>query len=122
MKPEMLLPLLLLLVLPAPPLASAKRGSCPQSEPGLITTCDVRCSSDSECPGDMKCCHWGCSIRCMKPVLAKPGVCPRRKVLQTFAPCTNSCRDDSDCPGRTKCCFTGCGLGCLPPNRGRYGE
>uniref|UniRef100_A0A8C3J9L8 WAP domain-containing protein n=1 Tax=Calidris pygmaea TaxID=425635 RepID=A0A8C3J9L8_9CHAR len=122
MKPEMLLPLLLLLVLPAPPVAWAKRGFCPQLEPGLMTTCDVRCNSDSDCQGDEKCCHWGCTpiltvSWCPFPPVAKPGVCPRRRVQQTFAPCRNSCRDDSDCPGRTKCCFTGCGLGCLPPNR-----
>uniref|UniRef100_A0A8C3J7Z2 WAP domain-containing protein n=1 Tax=Calidris pygmaea TaxID=425635 RepID=A0A8C3J7Z2_9CHAR len=81
-------------------------GFCPQLEPGLMTTCDVRCNSDSDCQGDEKCCHWGCSIRCMKPVLGKG-------CQGTFAPCRNSCRDDSDCPGRTKCCFTGCGLGSL---------
>lgn len=52
------------------------------------------------------------------PPTAKPGICPKRKVLHTFAPCKSSCRDDSDCPHHKKCCFTGCGLGCLPPQRG----
>lgn len=49
------------------------------------------------------------------PPAAKPGVCPKRKVLQTFAPCNSSCSDDTDCPRHEKCCFTGCGRGCLPP-------
>uniref|UniRef100_A0A8C4TW97 WAP domain-containing protein n=1 Tax=Falco tinnunculus TaxID=100819 RepID=A0A8C4TW97_FALTI len=48
---------------------------------------------------------------------AKPGVCPKRRVLHTFAPCNSSCSDDTDCPHREKCCFTGCGRGCLPPDK-----
>uniref|UniRef100_A0A8B9P5R2 WAP domain-containing protein n=1 Tax=Apteryx owenii TaxID=8824 RepID=A0A8B9P5R2_APTOW len=48
-----------------------------------------------------------------------PGVCPRRRVLHTFAPCTSSCTDDTDCPRNEKCCFTGCGRGCLLPDGGR---
>ena len=47
----------------------------------------------------------------------KPGVCPRRRVLHTFARCNSSCSDDTDCPRNEKCCFTGCGRGCLPPRR-----
>nr|XP_025962880.1 papilin-like [Dromaius novaehollandiae] len=46
---------------------------------------------------------------------ARPGVCPKRRVLHTFAPCTNACTDDTQCPPGKKCCFTGCGLGCLTP-------
>ncbi|KAK9405043.1 kunitz/BPTI-like toxin [Crotalus adamanteus] len=46
-----------------------KPGRCPSPPPGTVTTCDVRCRSDWECAGNQKCCHYGCSIRCMPPVI-----------------------------------------------------
>uniref|UniRef100_A0A452HDZ8 WAP domain-containing protein n=1 Tax=Gopherus agassizii TaxID=38772 RepID=A0A452HDZ8_9SAUR len=49
---------------------------------------------------------------------ASPGVCPKRKVLQPFAPCNNKCDNDRNCTGKQKCCFTGCGLDCVPPQEG----
>uniref|UniRef100_A0A8B9Z8Z0 WAP domain-containing protein n=1 Tax=Buteo japonicus TaxID=224669 RepID=A0A8B9Z8Z0_9AVES len=100
------------------PVAPSKRGFCPRLDPNLVTICLVECGSDSECRGREKCCNMGCHIHCTQPVPAKPGVCPKRKVLQTFAPCNSSCSDDTDCPRHEKCCFTGCGRGCLPPVRG----
>ncbi|KAM7091051.1 uncharacterized protein J5F26_011693 [Ciconia maguari] len=81
-----------------------------------MTICLVECGSDSECQGNAKCCSMGCHVRCVQPVPAKPGVCPKRKVLQTLVPCNSSCIDDTDCPRYEKCCFTGCGRGCLPPD------
>uniref|UniRef100_A0A8C4TX30 WAP domain-containing protein n=1 Tax=Falco tinnunculus TaxID=100819 RepID=A0A8C4TX30_FALTI len=97
-----------------------RRGSCPRPKPGLVTICLVECGSDSECRGSGKCCSMGCHVHCTQPVPGKgtkPGVCPKRRVLHTFAPCNSSCSDDTDCPHREKCCFTGCGRGCLPPDK-----
>uniref|UniRef100_A0A8C4TV41 BPTI/Kunitz inhibitor domain-containing protein n=1 Tax=Falco tinnunculus TaxID=100819 RepID=A0A8C4TV41_FALTI len=49
----------------------------------------------------------------------KPGVCPKRRVLHTFAPCNSSCSDDTDCPHREKCCPVSSGDIChLPPVHG----
>uniref|UniRef100_A0A663EAD1 WAP domain-containing protein n=1 Tax=Aquila chrysaetos chrysaetos TaxID=223781 RepID=A0A663EAD1_AQUCH len=91
--------------------AVSKRGFCPRLDPNLVTICLVECGSDSKCRGTEKCCNMGCHIHCTQPVPAKPGVCPKRRVLQTFAPCNSSCSDDTDCPRHEKCCFTGCGNG-----------
>lgn len=49
---------------------------------------------------------------------ARPGLCPRRRVLPTGTPCPNRCEDDRGCPPGQKCCFTGCGLECLRPRAG----
>ncbi|KAJ6651565.1 hypothetical protein lerEdw1_020838, partial [Lerista edwardsae] len=46
-----------------------------------------------------------------------PGVCLKKKVVQTFAPCNDTCADDRDCPLAQKCCFTGCRRSCLDPVR-----
>ncbi|KAM6340328.1 WAP four-disulfide core domain protein 3 isoform 2-T2 [Alca torda] len=127
MKPEAFLPLLLLLAPSGPPsfcrAASGhrlpgKHGECPLPSRFPTKPCDNFCSTDDDCPGSERCCSTGCGRECRLPAGAKPGVCPKRKVLHTFAPCTSSCQDDTDCPRHEKCCFTGCGLGCLPPDRG----
>ncbi|XP_042657115.1 WAP four-disulfide core domain protein 8-like isoform X2 [Tyto alba] len=95
-----------------------KLGQCPPPARTPLMPCDVSCSSDADCPGSERCCPTGCGRECRLPTGAKPGVCPKRRVLHTFAPCNSSCSDDTDCPHHEKCCFTGCGLGCLPPARG----
>ncbi|KAG8131478.1 hypothetical protein E2320_009404 [Naja naja] len=46
---------------------------------------------------------------------ARPGLCPRRRVLPSGNPCPNQCEDDRGCSSGQKCCFTGCGLECLRP-------
>lgn len=111
----------------------------------MMTICLVECGSDSDCKGNEKCCSMGCHVHCVRPVpgkggqglggmggvgpdrpcghesfslsTAKPGVCPKRKVLQTLVACNNTCSDDTDCPGSNKCCFTGCSRNCVPPAR-----
>ena len=55
----------------------------------------------------------GCRQTCMEAEEEHPGMCPKREVVQTFAPCNDTCTDDRDCPLHQKCCFTGCSLGCL---------
>ncbi|KAG6450125.1 hypothetical protein O3G_MSEX006407 [Manduca sexta] len=47
---------------------TGKAGSCPVAPPGTITTCDVKCTDDSQCSGAMKCCTYGCRIACLNPV------------------------------------------------------
>ncbi|XP_056003662.1 papilin-like [Ostrea edulis] len=56
---------------PRPP-SQEKPGSCPKSD--IITTCDcdrrnIQCNVDGECPGDQKCCSYGCGCRtrCVSP-------------------------------------------------------
>ncbi|XP_074776579.1 WAP four-disulfide core domain protein 3 isoform X2 [Athene noctua] len=123
MRPGLFL-FLLLLAPPGPPgccrPASGSRlpgkfGECPPPSRTPLMPCERLCSSDGDCPGSERCCSTGCGRGCRLPPGAKPGACPRRRVLHTFAPCNNSCHDDTDCPRRQKCCFTGCGLGCLSP-------
>lgn len=66
---------------PAPPFAApycpdpfrTKTGQC-SLEMSSSCDCDpnnVRCSHDGECPGNLKCCSWGCKCRTM---CAPPGV------------------------------------------------
>lgn len=66
---------------PAPPFPApdcpisyrTKPGQC-SSQDGSICDCDennVRCSHDGECPGNYKCCEWGCGCRAM---CVPPGV------------------------------------------------
>uniref|UniRef100_A0A8B9BV18 WAP domain-containing protein n=1 Tax=Anser brachyrhynchus TaxID=132585 RepID=A0A8B9BV18_9AVES len=91
-----------------------KPGFCPRLDPDMMTICLVECGSDSDCKGNEKCCSMGCHSFSLST--AKPGVCPKRKVLQTLVACNNTCSDDTDCPGSNKCCFTGCSRGCVNNN------
>ncbi|XP_061486730.1 WAP four-disulfide core domain protein 3-like [Rhineura floridana] len=95
-------------------------GYCPKvtPNPGQKTNCLATCNTDGNCGSQIplpikKCCSDGCRRTCVVAEEEHPGVCPRRKVVQTFAPCNDTCRDDRDCPLTQKCCFTGCSLGCL---------
>eukprot|EP00105_Crassostrea_gigas_P010783 XP_011426176.1 PREDICTED: WAP four-disulfide core domain protein 6B [Crassostrea gigas] len=64
---------------PSPPFPApscsiqTKPGQC-SLQMGSFCDCDqnnVRCSHDGECPGNFKCCSWGCGCRAM---CAPPGV------------------------------------------------
>ncbi|UJR17732.1 hypothetical protein I4U23_004630 [Adineta vaga] len=48
---------------------SSKLGFCPSTSSGMMGICIARCTNDSNCPGDQKCCG-GCPRQCTKPVLA----------------------------------------------------
>ncbi|KAJ6655572.1 hypothetical protein lerEdw1_005043 [Lerista edwardsae] len=115
--------------------------------PDWASVCVASCSTDQDCGrgGGLprrKCCSYYCRRLCLgaedgqglgcrplgtsedrPPLLLPtlvpehPGVCPTRKVVQTFAPCNDTCTDDRDCPLTQKCCFTGCSRGCLDPVR-----
>ncbi|XP_074928251.1 uncharacterized protein LOC116814632 isoform X3 [Chelonoidis abingdonii] len=119
MKSGLLLLGLLTLWADLPPatgqLRQVKTGKCPAPINAGAANCNNFCSTDADCPGSERCCSNSCGRECRLPIGAKAGTCPKRRVLQTFAPCDNKCTDDRDCPNRKKCCFTGCGLGCLAP-------
>uniref|UniRef100_A0A672KA06 WAP domain-containing protein n=1 Tax=Sinocyclocheilus grahami TaxID=75366 RepID=A0A672KA06_SINGR len=45
-----------------------KPGVCPKNpEVALLGGCVERCSHDSDCPKDEKCCSKGCGQQCMPP-------------------------------------------------------
>ncbi|XP_072304750.1 uncharacterized protein [Eucyclogobius newberryi] len=99
---------------------SEKPGVCPR----LILPftdrrlCQRPCTSDSDCPGILKCCFSACGRVCLKPERVvpepKPGSCPRPN---RFGTCVNSCSSDSDCEKDLKCCSNGCGRVCMKPVR-----
>uniref|UniRef100_A0A8D0C2U0 Uncharacterized protein n=1 Tax=Salvator merianae TaxID=96440 RepID=A0A8D0C2U0_SALMN len=102
----------------------ASPGYCPRPTRRPVQTrlCVTRCLTDWDCGWGVqiprrKCCRYGCQQTCTAAEEEHPGVCPKRIVVQTFAPCNNTCRDDRDCPLTQKCCFTGCARGCLDPVR-----
>ncbi|XP_052242902.1 kielin/chordin-like protein isoform X2 [Dreissena polymorpha] len=47
-----------------------KQGQCPDARPpkGISTICLVGCQGDDSCPGEQKCCRYGCQISCTNPV------------------------------------------------------
>uniref|UniRef100_A0A672K7H3 WAP domain-containing protein n=1 Tax=Sinocyclocheilus grahami TaxID=75366 RepID=A0A672K7H3_SINGR len=85
-----------------------KPGVCPKNpEVALLGGCVERCSHDSDCPKDEKCCSKGCGQQCMPPYREKPGVCPSKNL--GIGVCAELCSHDSDCPNDEKCCRNGCG-------------
>ena len=50
--------------------SAAKSGYCPPRTDwqGLLGACAPTCRDDSSCPGNQKCCHHGCGLRCIDPV------------------------------------------------------
>ncbi|XP_033732549.1 uncharacterized protein LOC117321990 isoform X4 [Pecten maximus] len=58
------------------PKNATKPGTCPAvdevtTETTADTCADV-CTVDTDCEANMKCCHRGCGLTCMKPVIRKP--------------------------------------------------
>ncbi|XP_061486729.1 chelonianin-like [Rhineura floridana] len=45
-----------------------KPGSCLPSPMHVTTECLAYCIHDGNCPGDQKCCSYGCALRCSDPV------------------------------------------------------
>jgi len=97
---------------------SQKPGTCPAGPPkGIATPCIARCSNDTGCPCNQKCCSYGCERLCENPIPPKKGYCPRFLPLCVGLPKPpkNPCSDDSDCSGDLKCC-PGCwGRQCETP-------
>ncbi|KAH3892698.1 hypothetical protein DPMN_016823 [Dreissena polymorpha] len=51
-----------------------KAGYCPPRTDwkGLLGACAPACSDDSSCPGQQKCCHHGCGVRCVDALDEEP--------------------------------------------------
>ncbi|CAF3974297.1 unnamed protein product [Adineta steineri] len=49
--------------------STTKLGTCPSTTSGMMGICIARCTDDSNCPGDQKCCG-GCPRQCTKPIIA----------------------------------------------------
>ncbi|KAH3701868.1 kielin/chordin-like protein [Dreissena polymorpha] len=45
-----------------------KPGQCPVAPKGTNTICLVQCQGDDSCPGDQKCCSYGCHVSCTNPL------------------------------------------------------
>ncbi|XP_009075305.1 PREDICTED: WAP four-disulfide core domain protein 3-like, partial [Acanthisitta chloris] len=54
------------------PHATAKPGTCPMVLRGSLGPCLELCDTDSDCPGDDKCCTTGCGHVCKQPIKGKP--------------------------------------------------
>ncbi|XP_062417643.1 whey acidic protein-like [Pungitius pungitius] len=94
--------------------ADAKPGVCSHIQ---IEPCGEFCSTDWNCPDDMKCCSNGCGHVCTAPYKAKPGRCPYGQ----FGTCRGICYTDSDCPDDEKCCPNECGHECIAPYKVKPG-
>ncbi|XP_045688554.1 WAP four-disulfide core domain protein 2 [Phyllostomus hastatus] len=99
---------------PTPVPEAAKTGVCPELEKDV--NCTQECSSDAECPENLKCCKAGCASVCHLPD-EKPGSCPEVDLpLTPLGLCRDQCQVDSQCPERMKCCRNGCGkVSCVTP-------
>ncbi|XP_025051599.1 WAP four-disulfide core domain protein 3-like isoform X2 [Alligator sinensis] len=99
-----------------------KYGECPRVlGTGAAGRPKYYCSMDQDCPGSERCCPTSYGGRkCMLPIGAKPGFCPRyNSSLITI--CLAECSSDSGCQGRDKCCGRGCHAHCtkaVPAKRG----
>ncbi|XP_078504432.1 uncharacterized protein LOC144762993 [Lissotriton helveticus] len=97
-----------------------KSGLCPT--PPSYPTCATFpsrpmniCTSDQQCPGDEKCCEYGCRLQCKKPLQDKLGSCPAfdRSICRFARPAPAECSSDSQCPGTQRCCCHGaCRMEC----------
>ncbi|XP_058535789.1 WAP four-disulfide core domain protein 3 isoform X2 [Ochotona princeps] len=86
-----------------------RRGECPRVL--RKQSCVRRCVNDESCPGEKKCCTFGCEKSCVVPksaqMLEVGGECPADPL-----PCEELCDGDLSCPQGHKCCSTGCGHVC----------
>ncbi|KAJ1158874.1 hypothetical protein NDU88_011547 [Pleurodeles waltl] len=107
-------------VLPCKDPVIEKKGSCPLP-PSYPTCTDFhspptnKCSTNQQCPGDEKCCEYGCRLQCKKPLQEKPGFCPafNRSNCLFSTPAPAECSSDNQCPGTQRCCCNGnCRMGC----------
>ncbi|XP_025051597.1 porwaprin-b-like [Alligator sinensis] len=49
-------------------LVPGKPGMCPPDPVRCSKPLPNKCSSDFQCSGWLKCCHWRCARRCVEPV------------------------------------------------------
>ncbi|XP_067410658.1 antileukoproteinase-like [Emydura macquarii macquarii] len=104
-------------VLPVRQTPTAKLGTCPEASMRCLIFNPNRCESDSQCPGEEKCCDTGCGLDCVSTQQVKPGTCPLITSTCRMLNPPNKCEEDSDCPDTRKCCMSFCGKDCLQPNQ-----
>uniref|UniRef100_A0A8C0J5P2 Secretory leukocyte peptidase inhibitor n=1 Tax=Chelonoidis abingdonii TaxID=106734 RepID=A0A8C0J5P2_CHEAB len=101
-----------------------KPGTCPPDYIRCIRAEPNECTMDDECRGNLKCCHFACAMRCVRPVRSTryktPGTCPAITVVCPMVDPPNHCEKDSKCPENKKCCDTGCGKDCVWPQKGPH--
>ncbi|XP_073420636.1 waprin-Phi2-like [Dendrobates tinctorius] len=99
------------------PTAEAKPGTCPTIRDMSLGICVKRCSDDSECEGNRKCCKTSCDgFQCQMPD-DKPGSCRSPEIVDgTTCDQTKHCGSDNNCEGEQKCCQNTCsGTSCQNP-------
>ncbi|XP_040188257.1 WAP four-disulfide core domain protein 3-like [Rana temporaria] len=100
-----------------------KQGLCPK--PAAIrdftTPCNNNCSSDSDCPGKLRCCDTGCGHQCVYGV--RTGFCPNSDIPDKGDKEEQpKCASDFDCIKPAKCCDRGSSKDCLPASREKPGK
>ncbi|XP_055955489.1 balbiani ring protein 3 isoform X2 [Patella vulgata] len=98
--------------------AVIRPGTCPPPPNPALVLCAFpitnKCSGDSDCDDDKKCCPHPCGKYCDldKP---KPGNCPKLPASAFLVKCLpiDRCKNDRDCPFTQKCCRQGCGNRCV---------
>ncbi|XP_078506258.1 uncharacterized protein LOC144764006 isoform X2 [Lissotriton helveticus] len=107
-------------VLPCEDPVIEKKGSCPLP-PTYPTCADFHspptnaCSTDQQCPGEEKCCEYGCQLQCKEPLQDKRGFCPAFNGSSCLfsPPAPAECSSDKQCPGTQRCCCHGnCSMAC----------
>ncbi|XP_042318306.1 papilin-like [Sceloporus undulatus] len=99
---------------------SKKDGTCPECSEASGEP-NVFCSKDTDCPGNMRCCSCGCGRKCMLPVEANPGYCPKFNSSEITI-CLANCTTDEECGSGEKCCSRGCLLTCMPAQPAHPGK
>ncbi|XP_069461087.1 uncharacterized protein [Ambystoma mexicanum] len=109
------------------PKPKPKPGQCPEDNIRCIVAEADECTSDRNCTGDQKCCHFHCGLKCMNATAApeKSGSCPLPPMLPACifpAPPTNECATDQECQDDQKCCDAGCSPQCRKPLQDKSGH
>ncbi|KAM5193184.1 uncharacterized protein ACMZJ9_014242 [Mantella aurantiaca] len=102
---------------------TSKQGLCPK--PAVLrnssSPCDNKCSNDSDCSGQLRCCDTGCGLRCVYG--ERKGFCPYNDLPDIGNKGENpKCVSDFDCIRPAKCCDRGSSKDCLPASREKQGR
>ncbi|KRZ73337.1 WAP four-disulfide core domain protein 8 [Trichinella papuae] len=90
--------------------------SCPRSVHPRQIQFASRCSMDTDCHFQKKCCPTYIGRRCLILPVTKAGSCPKIKVSGERKRRQHRCYNDGHCPGEMKCCNLPLGKACLFPS------
>ncbi|KRX74959.1 WAP four-disulfide core domain protein 8 [Trichinella sp. T6] len=90
--------------------------SCPRSVHPRQIQFSRRCSMDTDCHFQKKCCPTYIGRRCLILPVTKAGSCPKIKVSGERKRRQHRCYNDGHCPGEMKCCTLPLGKACLFPS------